>query len=517
MSTEPVEPPPEIPEASEEPAGKRISAVWIIPLVAALIGGWLVFKNATQEKTVAQIEFRDAAGLEAGKTVVKLRNIKIGKVTHVSYTSDLSRVVVSVELTGIDQERLTDSTRFWVVRPRIGIGGVSGLDTLLSGAYIEMDPGPGGKPTTHFLGLEEPENYQLGNPGTTYVLNARELGSLSRGSPIRYRGIDVGQVTRYRLSQEHDRVEIEIFIRAPHDRFIHEDTRFWDISGIDLELGAKGVRVGLDAVSTLLAGGISFTNRFRTSDSDAQAPANTVFPLYDTETPRFEETRSFSAPLKLYFENGVAGLSVGAPVEFKGLRIGTVRDISAEADASRDGIDTYAIIEIEPDRLPGTQPTDTPDPETRLKDVYAFLDRMVQHGLKGQLKTGNILTGQSLINLDVFPDPAGDRLEYSGDYPVLPTVPETFQGLIDQVDDILRRIDEMPLETIAGNLKEATETLDQLMHSLNPEEGGTLGLQIHETLQELGRASRAIRSTAEYLERHPEALIKGKQGDTHGP
>ena len=506
-------PPAEIPEAAEAPQRRGISPVWVIPIVAALIGGWLVFQSATEEKTRARIEFRDAAGIEAGKTSVRLRNIKIGEVTGVSYTEDLSRVVVSIELTGIPQDQLTESTRFWVVRPRIGIAGVSGLDTLLSGAYIEMDPGPPGEPATTFVGLEEPENYQLGNPGTSYLLRTPGLGSLSRGSPVRYRGIDVGQVTRYHLNASRDDVEVEIFVRAPYDRFVRPDTRFWNTSGIDLELGAEGIRLDMDGLTTILAGGISFTNRYATSGAFGQAPAGSVFPLYDSQSPAFEETSTAGAPMKLYFENGVDGLAVGAPVEFKGLRLGTVREIGAEVSHKGDDILTYAVIEIESARLPDTGPQAAADEAERRRQVYDFFDKMVQHGLRAQLKTGNLLTGQSLVVLDIFPREKKRRLGNLDGLPVLPTMPETLHGLVSQLNALMARVDALPLESISTQLAQTTANLNKLIRSLNADEGGALGVQLYEAVQELGRAARAVRSTAEYLERHPESLIQGKQAE----
>ena len=172
--------PPDIPDAAlKQKKSSSISTVWIIPVIAVLIGGWLVFQNATEEKAFAEVTFESASGLEAGKTAVKLRNIKIGTVKEVKFSKNLTSAIVVIEFKGISQESVTDSTRFWVVRPRIGIGGVSGLDTLLSGAYIEVDPGDGGEPATRFVGLEEPDIYQRGNPGTRYILSSNKLGSLS--------------------------------------------------------------------------------------------------------------------------------------------------------------------------------------------------------------------------------------------------------------------------------------------------------------------------------------------------
>ena len=503
---------PDIPDAAlKQKKSSSISAVWVIPIIAALIGGWLVFKNATEEKATIEVTFESASGLEAGKTVVKLRNVKIGMVKDVNFSKDLTNVVVVMEFKGISQESVTDTTRFWVVRPRVGIGGVSGLDTLLSGAYIEVDPGEGGKPATKFTGLEEPDIYQRGNPGTRYILSSNELGSLSRGSPIKFRGIEVGEVARYDLVEDHSHVEIEIFIEDPHDKFVKPNTRFWNISGLAVELSAEGIQVDMDSVTSLMAGGIAFSTQ---SDSDtvAQAPEKTVFPLRDTEEPKIEETIFFHAPMKLYFDKGVTGLSVGAPLEFKGLRIGTVEDIGVEANADMTDILTFAMVDIEPERLPGDHDVSTTDAQ-RLKNTHQFFEGMVAKGMRAQLASGNLLTGQSLIRLDIFPTAEKASVRYVDGVMIFPTVPEALAGILDKIDTVLARIESMPIEAIGQNVEETTASINSLIQSLNAVEGGMMGVQIGEAIEELTRAARALRSMAEYLERHPEALLKGKSGE----
>jgi len=320
----------EIPEARIKRKNFSISAIWVIPFIAALVGGWLVFKSAAEDKIFVEVSFKSASGLEAGKTVVKLRNVKVGEVKDVKFSADLSTVIVVMEFTGISGERITDTTRFWVVKPRIGMGGVSGLDTLLSGAYIEVDPGEAGEMADTFTGYEEPQNYQLGNPGTTFVLRADKLGSLSMGSPVQYKGIDVGKVTRYILVDDHSHVEIEVFIRAPHDKYVRERTRFWNTSGFEVELGAKGIKLDTQSLISILTGGISFSNKGISGNPLAnndllkntlRAVERTEFKLYETERLDIEEALTYGAQMKLYFDNGVSGLTAGAPVPIKIKRI----------------------------------------------------------------------------------------------------------------------------------------------------------------------------------------------------
>jgi len=498
----------DIPEANTKEKSSRISAVWVVPIIAALLGGWLVFKSATEEKITVDVTFESAAGLESGKSVVKLLNIKVGKVTNIAFAKDLSNVVVTLEFEGVKKSSITDTTRFWVVRPRVGAGGVSGLDTLLSGAYIEVDPGEGGKPAKKFTGLEEPDIHQRGNPGTRYVLRSSELGSLSIGSAIKFRGIAVGEVTRYGLVDDHKHVDIEIFVGAPHDKYIKPATRFWNISGVDVELNAEGFKLGLDSMSSLVAGGVAFSTP-KDAEKMTQAVEKTQFNLYETEEPAVEDELTFSAPMKLYFANGVSGLSKGAPVEFKGLRLGTVSAVGVELADNKIDLLTYAMVNIEPQRLPTSLNADATN-EQRAKNVRKFFGAMVDKGMHAQLKSGNILTGQALVALDFFPSMKKGKMAYIDGVMIVPTAQESLAGILEKVETIMARFEAMPLEQIGQNIEKTTATVNSLIQSLNAVEGGVMGVQISEALDELTRAARSMRSMADYLERHPEALLKGK-------
>ena len=499
-----------IPDAAfKQKKSSRISAVWIIPVIAALIGGWLVFQEAAEDKTVVEVAFESAEGIEAGKTVVKLRNIKIGTVTDVQFSTDLTSVIVVMEFPGVAQAQITDSTRFWVVRPRIAISGVSGLDTLLSGAYIEIDPGNDGEPASHFIGLEQPEIYQRGNPGTKYILSSTELGSLSRGSPVKFRGIPVGVVTRYQLVDDHSRVDIEIFIEAPHDQFVKANTRFWNITGLEVELSAEGIELNMDSVATLMAGGIAFSTK---DNSAALASEKKVFVLHQTANPEIEEKLTFGVPVKFYFDKGVKGLSVGAPVEFKGLRLGTVSYIGIETNKSYTDLFTYAMVNIEPQRLPKRIDYGVKK-DQRLEVTHKFFESMVDKGMRARLVTGNLLTGKSLIALDMFPEMKKGKVRYVDGLIIVPTAPHTLADILEKVDAVMTRIKAMPLEEIGNNIEQTTASINSLVKSLNAAEGGMMGVQITETIEELSRAARALRAMAEYLERHPEALISGKSDE----
>jgi len=496
----------ELSTANVKQKSRKVSPVWFIPIIAAIIGGWMVFQKALEEKLVVEVTFKNASGIEAGKTVVKLRNITLGKVTKVDFTKDLTSITVTIEFKNIKTDRFTDTMRFWVVKPRIGVGGVTGLETLLSGAYIEIDPGEGGKSTREFVGLEEPGNYQLGNPGTSYTLESDKLGSLQRGSPVKFRDIAVGEVLHHHLAKDNDNVEIEIFVHAPYDKLIEPQTRFWTLSGFKVDIGAEGLKVNMESVATLMSGGVGFsTDKISTNPPSKEGD---IFRLYGTENPEIEERVKIEIPLKLYFVNGVNGLIKGAPVEYKGLRFGTVDSIGVEESKDKKDILTFAIIDIEPDRLPGEHGLSNATDKQRIDRTYTFFKDMVKRGLRAQLTTGSLLTGKSLVTLDFFPDTKKETLKFVDGMPILPTVPETLVGIMEKVNKILDRMDDVPMEEIGNSISKAALSVSNLADSLD--DGGALADQTREVMEELRRTVRSLRGLSSYLERHPEALLQGK-------
>ena len=559
MTDQPTQPGAEVATANVKQKSKAFSVVWVIPIVAALVGGWMVFQKLLEDKPVITVTFKNASGIEAGKTVVKFRDIVVGKVTDVSFAKGLGKIDVVLEFKDVvDQSDITDTSRFWVVKPRIGLGGVSGLDTLLSGAYIEADPGKGGQPTTRFVGLEEPGIPQLGNPGTSYTLQAAKLGSLGRDAPVKYRDVNVGLVSGYKLAEDNASVEIEVFIRDPYDKLVKKDTRFWNISGIEVDVSAEGINVDMESVATLIAGGVAFSDN--DSTSGMRAEAKSVFILHKTEKEEVGAADlAFYVPMKLYFENGISGLEEGAPVTYKGLRLGTVDKVAVEAHEDETELLTFAMIRIEPDRLPANSSFRDDSDEKRTKDVYRVFENWATQGVRAQLQTGNLLTGKALVVFDLFPRAEQASIKYVDGLAVYPTIPEeSFAGIVGKVDAILAKIDAIPIAEIGNNLaamssnlvdttakidalpidkigrnlagtaekldaipvgqissdlKELLVSLNGLVDSLNAAQGGVLGIQTRDAMAEITRAARALRGMAEYLERHPEALLKGKKSN----
>ncbi|MGB5832187.1 MAG: MlaD family protein [Thiohalocapsa sp.] len=534
----------------------RLSLVWLLPVLAVLVGGWLAYKTLSEKGPTITIEFKTASGLQAGKTKVKFKDVDMGQVTAIDVSDDLSKVIVTAELNHGAEKFLTDKTRFWVARPRVTASRVSGLETLLSGAFVAIDPVGGGKQRRHFVGLPEPPVITTDEPGTLFKLRSPTLGSLNLGSPAYYRHIQVGQVIDYELDEDGRAVTIDVFITRPHDRLVLTSTRFWNASGIDFRLSADGVCFDTESLLSVLLGGVAFDNPDTLETEGAPAKPNQFFPLYPNRTEAHERVYLDKERYLLVFNGSVRGLSVGAPVLLRGFTIGQVLDIQLKFDAAQLDFAIPVLVEIEPERIGYSGPGGR---ERVLADDPDILDKLVAAGLRGQLKTGSLLTGQLYVDLDFHEDAPPARLTRRGDYRVVPTLPTPLEAVTTQVNRILAKIDAFPIDkigeelsaTLAGtrelvdsaalkdSLSELELTLRQLRslslkldQEIAPELSATLrdaqrtlksanaliapdaplNAETVRTMQELSAAARSIRVMADYLERHPEALIQGKGG-----
>ena len=537
----------EIPQAMVQ-TRRQISIVWLVPLVAILIGGWLAYKGLSEKGPVVTISFESAEGLEAGKTKVRYKDVEIGLVNTIRFNADLSRVLVTAELVKEAGPYLTENTRFWVVRPRVTASGVSGLGTLFSGAYIGMDPGKEGRPAQDFKGLEIPPVVTTGMPGRDFLLKATTLGSLDIGSPVLYRQIQVGQVIGYDLEEKGQSLKIKIFINAPHDKLVKKNTRFWNASGFDLKLDAGGLKLNTESLVSIMMGGIAFDTP-TSLEAGGPAQEGDVFKLYETRSAIFERTYAEKNYFLLHFNESIRGLSVGAPVEFRGIKIGHVIDIKPEYDPETLSPKIAVLIETEPQRF-GSPAEDAADSKKRLQ-------KLVDRGLRAQLKTGSLLTGQLFIGLDFHPDAPPAQVKYGEKFPEFPTIPAPLQIITARVNQLLGKLETVPIEQIGKDLgdtlknvkglseskellqavqalnetlqetrqlvqnldskiaPEISSTLDQAQKTLVSVEGilgqdSPLQHEMRQAFMELGEAARSVRILVDYLERHPNALIYGK-------
>jgi paraquat-inducible protein B len=299
------------PQAVVQTRKRHISIVWLVPIVAVLIGGWLAYKAFSEKGPTITITFNTADGLEAGKTKIKYKNVVIGKVEKIHVNEDLTHVVVTAEMDSDTAPFLNDTTQFWVVRARIAAGEVSGLGTLLSGAYIGIDPGKSGSPQRAFKGLEVPPVVTKDLPGNHFILTANRLGSLDIGSPIYYRQIKVGQIVSYELEEDNKTIVFQTFVHAPHHELLFENSKFWNASGLDVRLNADGIQIQTESIVSLIGGGIAF-DLPAGQEPGKPAPKDHVFTLYQKKEDIYQKTTADLNNWILQFDGSVRGLSTGA-------------------------------------------------------------------------------------------------------------------------------------------------------------------------------------------------------------
>jgi len=458
----PIEEDHELPEAVVSARKHQISIVWIVPLIAVLIGGWLVYKTLSEKGPTISISFKSAEGLEAGKTKIKYKDVELGQVTEIRLTPDLSRVLVTAELVREAKEFLSANTRFWVVRARVAAGQVSGLGTLFSGAYIGLDPGKPGLPGTQFVGLETPPVVTTDLPGRHYILHASHLGSLDIGAPVYFRQIKVGQVIAYELQSDGEAVTIKIFINDPIDKLVYQNTRFWNASGLDFAVDASGIRVNTESLVTILVGGIAFDTPANLEPGDP-AEDGQNFQLYESRERIFDKTYTDKSRWLLHFEGSIRGLTVGSPVEFRGIPVGQVLDINMEYDADKKVFLIPVLIEIEQERIKVVG-------ETQESDRKWQNDYLVEQGLRAQLKTGSLITGQLYVDLDFHPNAEPAQINWEGRYPQMPTVPTSMEEITTSLTHLLKKLEKLPIEQIGNDLRDTVQGAKRLVNSAELQE-----------------------------------------------
>ena len=528
------------------------SLIWLIPIVAALVGVTLVARMLTERGPTITISFRTAEGIEAGKTQLKYKEVEIGTVKSLRLAEDRSRVVATVQLLKEARSFTAADTRFWVVRPRADPTGVSGLSTLFSGAYIGADAGESEETARDFEGLEAPPIVTRDESGRQFVLRADDLGSLDIGSPVYYRRVRVGQVAAYTLAEDGTAVTLRVFINSPYEKFVGANTRFWHASGFDMQIDASGFRLRTQSLATVALGGIAF----QAPDGEPGSPAleNTQFKLAADEGAAMAADDGPATSVLMYFDQSLRGLAPGAPVDFRGIVLGEVKSIGIDFDRKERQFHMPVLVDVYPKRLRRGIGNEE---DQQLRDDRLRL--MIERGLRAQLRIGNLLAGQLYIALDFFPN--ADRAEppSPGGPLVLPTVPNSLDELQSQIGEIAVKLNRIPYEQIGKDLQQALAGLDRtfvgaekLMKTLNNDvspqvsaamkdirrtldtasrtidsagkamttagraiaEDAPLQQDLRDTLQELSRAAVSLRVLSDYLEQHPESLLRGKPRDS---
>jgi paraquat-inducible protein B len=506
---------------------KGISMVWLLPILAVLIAGWLGFKAYSEIGPTITISFKEATGIEAGKTKIKFKDVEVGTVDDVILSDDLSGVLVTASLRSEAKKYLKESTRFWVVRPRIGAGGISGLSTLFSGAYIEIEPGDGAK-KKQFTGLEVPPVITAEVKGRSFVLHSDSLGSLDAGSPIYYEGIHAGEIISYKFSPDSDQIILHVFVEDPFHDLVKENTRFWNVSGVEVLADTDGIDIKTGSLQSILLGGIAFESYGDKTIHAKVADEDAIFTLYQRYGDIADKQYNIKVPYVMFFKGSVRGLSVGAPVDFRGIKVGSVTKIQIVGDPKTQEIYIPVTIAIEPQRVTLlTNATRSPREN---------IAKLVQRGLKAQLQTGNLLTGELYVDLDLHPEAETKLAGIKYEHPELPTIPTAIAEVKETLTKLAADIRKMPLDEIAQNILETTQGMNHLVndpdmkkipHSTNAalvqatktlhtvdgviEPDSPLQYDLATMLVEFKEAARSIRILSDYLEQHPETLIAGKK------
>jgi paraquat-inducible protein B len=526
----------------------RIPVVWILPAIVVLAGAFVIVHEKLAQGTSIEIQFLNAEGLEANKTKIRYKDVEIGEVSDIRVSQDRKEVIVTANIHRNARDYLLMDTRFWVVRPRISSAGISGLGTLVSGEYISIDVGHSQVKREHFVGLEAPPILTSDLPGREFILRADDLGSLGIGSTVFYRHLTAGQVVGYTLDPGGAGVTIKIFINSPFDAFVTGATRFWQASGVDMSVNSDGVRLRTESLTSILEGGIAFQSL--PNGSTAPSAADTAFTLYLDQDRAMRPTEVEIRSFVLYFHNSLRGLSAGAPVDLRGITVGEVKSLDLEYDPKEGSLSFPVEIELYPQRLRGKpRSPDASAPPAEADDSeaasHALLDNLVLHGLRAELKTGNLLTGQKFVALDVHSDALKEKIHWASQPAIFPTISSGLDDLQDSVGSIARKLNKIPFDQLSYRLMSTMASLEQTLKSadhllqnvdsnLAPQVSQTLTearealknakevlgqdspLQsdLGSTLQQVSRAAKSISALVDYLERHPESLLRGKPGDS---
>jgi paraquat-inducible protein B len=534
---------------------RRFSIIWLVPLVAVAIGGWLAWDTLSKEGPTITISFDSGEGLQPGQSQLKYKDIVFGTVKSLELAPDRTHVIVTIATTSRAEPLLTEGTEFWVVKPRLFAGNVSGLETLLSGSYVGMLPAAkAGKGQRDFVGREDPPVIAAHVPGRTFLLKSKRIGAVSVGSPIFFRDLNVGEVLGWDIADMAEYVTIHAFVRAPYDSYVHDQTRFWNASGVSVKLGGTGVEVQMESFKALLLGGVAFD----TPEAEihaAAAPENHVFPLFsDRETANTASyTRRISAIS--YFPGSVSGLAPGAAVTMHGLKVGEVTGVRLTYDVAKDAIMAPVRYEVEPERIVGVGKRVF---QTDAEAVGALLKR----GLRASLQSASLITGQQNVALEFVTDAPPAEVSMDGpDFVVPATEGGGFSGLTASATELLNKVNTMPFDQIGKNLdgilksvndaaqgpqmkkaltdltamigsaqgmiqrldtKQLPELVSGLQKTLASANKLVLSLDsgygdntkfnrdLDRLMVQANDAVRSIRALSDLLARHPEALIKGR-------
>jgi paraquat-inducible protein B len=533
QTTPPPIPAPPTPPAPTAPPPANVrrplfSLVWLIPLIAAIIAGYLGYRTLIEQGPLMTLSFDTAEGLAAGQTQVKYKAVALGTVDSIDLSRDHSHVVVKVRMNNVGARFLNSNARFWVERPRFNLTDLSGLDTLVSGAYISVDPGPpGGTYQNSFTGLEQPPGIRSDEPGRTYVLTADNLGSLTTGSPVFYRDVVVGEVLSYDLGNGLGPIKINVFVRAPFDDLVRPESRFWNSSGIAAEIQGGVLQVELQSIQAAISGGVTF-NVPQAAEKSPPSGNNATFTLYSSHQEAESAAYQRQIPIVSYLTSSVSGLTRGAPVDVLGIQVGDVTSVQLLVDQKAGQVRVRVGMELQPERVFSGATL----AHANAKNDFQLL---VDHGMRVEVGTASYVTGQKLISLTMEPNAPPAKVTQEGDALVLPSQAGGLDATMASLSTVSAKLAQVPFQKIGDNLNKllvtangtlggsqmkqtltalstTLNTTNTTLRSVNQTYGGDSDFQrsLSQVLDQANDALLSIKELADYLNRHPQALLLGR-------
>ncbi len=487
---------------------RKLPLVWIVPLVALLLGIYMVIQHYLTQGPEITITYSTANGIEAGKTKIKSLNVEVGVVEDVELNSDLKSVTLHARIANDQKHLLREDSKFWVVRPRIGRTGVSGLGTLLSGAFIELNPGIGQPGKRAFKGLEEPPVTAPDTPGIHLNLLSEEAGSVSMGDPVLYRGYEVGNVESTKLDAKDHKLHVRIFINSPFDSLVSSNTRFWNASGISLDASARGVQLKTGSLESILIGGIAF-DLPNGSAPGMPAKKDDEFKLYPDEISIHENPYKHFVEFLLLFESSVRGLERGAPVTYRGIRVGTVKDVSVKYIPAemmgKGGVKIPVLIRLEPARFTGE------DTAESIELFEKSIRQSIQNGGRASIQLANLITGARMITWEFYDDIEPATIGKLGEYRTLPTISTSVEELQKKVSDLLDKLNNLPLSTVLTDadtminqltltLEYANNTVKDLNNILENQNTQQIPESMHAVLEELQSVLKGLSPDSDFYQ-----------------
>lgn len=443
---------------------KSISKIWLVPIVAICMGAWMFYHQWSNQGPLINIVFENASGLEVGKTKIKMHNVDVGEVKTIALTEDLQKVLVTARMSANSEGLLRESTEFWAVNPRISLNGISGLNTLVSGTYINMSTNLEGPSSRDFVALSAPPITPSGTPGLHVTLNSDAEFAFKEGDPVIYKGLKVGEFESIYFNFEERVVYYNTFIQAPYHKLITTNTKFWNTSGVEMDIGANGFKVKSSSIETLITNGVAFGVPEGMPQGN-RVSERSYFNIHDSYDSAAEERYKESAKFVILVEDTVRGLHVGAPVEYRGIKVGKVLDINPPNANQQKWLDAGVaipvVIGIQPGRVEQT------DDDIGIEFINRQITTWVENGFRASLQTGNLLTGALFVNLEQYANVPSVEMEKFQDYPVIPSISNEFSQITEKVSAILDNINDMDLIQLSEAANRMMDDISASANSMN--------------------------------------------------